>query len=119
MFTRVRRPDVTLYCALAGVLASLVAGTARADYTAPSRVDAIEQSSQNVFSGQAFVRLVGPRCAHRGDGFFILPNDSKQALHLNILLTAMSTTGVTVRMNNLPGSCVVASVSICRASGAC
>jgi hypothetical protein len=57
--------------------------------TPPARVDAIQQAQSGYFGGVTFVRLVGVVCPGRSDGFFIVPNNSKQPLELQVLLLAL------------------------------
>jgi hypothetical protein len=87
--------------------------------TLPARVDAIQQARSGYFSGVTFVRLVGVACPGRSDGFFIVPNDSKQPLELDILLLALKR-GFRVRMSGHdPSTCVTPSVSVCATASPC
>jgi hypothetical protein len=69
--------------------------------------------------GPTWVRLVGVACPRRSDGFFIVPNNSKQLLELEILLLALDR-GFRVRMSGYdPSTCVTPSVSICATASPC
>ena len=103
---------------LALALLLLYATAAHADYTAPDRVRAIEQARSNFLGGATFVSLASVRCAFRGDGFFVLPNDAKQGQQLDMLLTARIYS-YRVVLNFLPGTCNLASVGLCPSAGAC
>lgn len=91
---------------------------ARADYTNPSLVRAIEQGRSTFFAGATFVSLAAVSCAARTDGFFVLPNDPKQPQQLNLLLTAR-TNGNRVVVNFVPGTCNLVSVGLCPNTGTC
>jgi hypothetical protein len=96
----------------------LLCSTAQADYTSPSRVDAIEQAASSVFGGAAFVKLATVRCPFRNDGFFVLRSDPKQQQQLDMLLTARSS-GFRVTLSFSPPSCDLATVGLCPNTGPC
>ena len=87
-------------------------------YTPPVQVDAIEQARSIVAGGVTWVRLVGVACPGRLDGFFVLPNNSKQPLQLQMLLTAIDR-GLRVEMNHNPTDCNVSSVVVCATASPC
>ena len=88
----------------------LAASTAQAVYSSPpARVDAIEQFASPAFAGATFIHLKGVACAGRGDGFYVLQNDSKQEAVLQVLLTALASR-LRVTINHNPSTCVIASV---------
>ena len=104
---------------LAGAGVLLFAATAQAQYSQPGTVSAIEQGRAAFFGGNTFVKLRGVTCAARSDGYFVLPNDTKQAQQLQMLLT-LYTTGRRAVINYDPNNCIAASVSICPpGSGPC
>lgn len=118
MSNRLRQVSVRLGGLALVTSALLGAGSAHAEYTEPARVDAIEQASASAFGGVTFVRLVGPRCPGRSDGFFVLPSGGRQQLQLDILLKALQSTP-RVRINFTPETCVAASVAICAVGSPC
>jgi hypothetical protein len=86
-------------------------------FTAPARVGAIQQGTN--FGGVTFVRLHQPTspfpqilCPGRPDGWFVLPNSSKQLHELEVLLLALDR-GFRVRIDYTPATCVAASVGAC------
>jgi hypothetical protein len=100
-------------------LLSAPAAHVEAASTPPARVDAIQQGGSTFGGGVTWVRLVGVACPGRSDGFFIVPNNSKQPLELQILLLALDR-GFRVRMSGHdPSTCVTASVSICATASEC
>jgi hypothetical protein len=92
--------------------------SASAAYSAPGRPTAIEQASSTVFGGATFVRIAGASCPGRGDGYFVVPNNAKQALQLDILLNALRQ-GVRVTMSHDPGTCTVSTVGTCANNTPC
>lgn len=97
-----------------GASVLLFMATAQAEYSAPGTINSIEQGRSNFFGGVTFVSLRGVTCSFRNDGFFVLPNDTKQAQQLQMLLT-LYTTGRRARINFVPGTCNAASVVVCPA----
>lgn len=96
----------------------LAAPSAHAAYSAPGRPTAIEQASSTVFSGATFVRIAGASCPGRGDGYFVVPNNAKQQLQLDILLNALRQ-GVRVTLSHDPATCTVSTVGTCANNTPC
>lgn len=118
MSTKIMRL-VSRACGLAVVTSALIcSASADAAYNTPARPDAIEQASSTAFSGATFVRLIGVSCPGRGDGYFVVPNNGKQALQLDILLNALRQ-GIRVTMSHDPATCVVSTVGTCANNRPC
>ena len=90
--------------------------------TAAARVGAVQQNTVGDLT--LFVRLHQPTspfpqifCPGRSDGWFILPNSSKQLNALEVVLLAFDR-GFRVRVDYNPSTCVAGSVSAC-ALGPC
>ena len=92
--------------------------SADAAYNAPARPNAIEQASSTAFNGATFVRLAGVACPGRPDGYFVVPNNGKQALQLDILLNALRQ-GIRVTMSHDPATCTVSTVGTCANNSPC
>ena len=98
--------------------ALICSASAEAAYNTPARPDAIEQASSTAFNGATFVRLIGVGCPGRGDGYFVVPNNGKQTLQLDILLNALRQ-GIRVTMSHDPGTCIVSTVGTCANNRPC
>jgi hypothetical protein len=110
---------VSRSCGLVLFASALIcSASADAAYNTPARPDAIEQAASTVFNGATFVRLIGVSCPGRGDGYFVVPNNAKQALQLDILLNALRQ-GIRVTMSHDPGTCLVSTVGTCANNRPC
>ena len=103
---------------LLAVAAVVDSHAASAAYSAPGRPTAIEQASGTVLAGATFVRIAGASCPGRGDGYFVVPNNAKQQLQLDILLNALRQ-GVRVTMSHDPATCTVSTVGTCANNTPC
>ena len=98
--------------------AVLYSNSAFAVYSAPGRPTAIEQASSTSFNGATFVRLAGVACPGRGDGYFVLPNNTKQELEIDILINALRG-GLRVTLSHNPTNCEIATVGVCANNTPC
>lgn len=106
-------------CGLVLVACGLLhAAPVSAGYSAPGKVTAIEQASSAVFNGNTFVRIAGAACPGRPDGYFVVPNNTKQALQLDILLNSLRQ-GVRVTMAHDASTCQVTTVGTCANATPC
>ena len=65
-----------------------------------------------------FVRVVGVRCPGRGDGYFVIPSNGKQAMQLDLVLNALQQ-GIRVTMLHEPATCIVSTVGTCANNRPC
>ncbi|MFN8031663.1 MAG: hypothetical protein U0Q10_15190 [Dermatophilaceae bacterium] len=106
-------------CGIAVAVATLLGSApAYAAYSKPARPDAIEQAASTSFSGATFVRLVGVRCPGRGDGYFVIPSNGKQAQQVDIVMNALRG-GLRVTFGHNPATCVASTVGICANGVSC
>ena len=104
---------------LATIAAALLySGSAFAAYSTPARPTAIEQASSTTFNGTTFVRIAGVQCPGRGDGYFVVPNNGKQQLEIDILINALRG-GLRVTLSHNPANCEVSTVGICANNTPC
>lgn len=94
------------------------AATAHAEYSSLGLVNAIEQGQGSFHSGSTFVSLDGVKCLGRTDSYFVIPNNTKQAQSLQMLLTAVSSDRKVI-FNHNRFTCAASSVSLCPREGAC
>lgn len=110
---------LSLSCGIAMAVATVLASApASAAYNTPARPDAIEQAASTAFGGATFVRLVGVRCPGRGDGYFVIPNNGKQAQQVDIVMNALRG-GLRVTFGHNPANCVASTVGICANGVSC
>jgi hypothetical protein len=102
----------------AAVAALLYSGSAFAAYSTPARPTAIEQASSTAFNGATFVRIAGVQGPGRGDGYFVVPNNGKQQLEIDILINALRG-GLRVTLSHNPANCEVSTVGICANNTPC
>lgn len=89
------------------------AATAQAEYSAPGRVDGIEQGVSSFLGGVTFVRLQGVPCPGRQDGYFTVSSGTHQSQQLDLLLSSMASSTRRVVINHNPATCSAFSVGLC------
>ncbi len=118
MSLNLSHPTARICGLLLGAAALLDASSASAGYSTPGRPTAIEQASSTAFNGATFVRIAGAACPGRGDGYFVVPNNTKQQLQLDILLNALRQ-GIRVTLAHDPVTCTVSTVGTCANNTPC